>query len=354
MEKMISMRVEQFGAPLQCTETDISAPKDHEVLLRVLATGVCHTDLHLHEGGYDLGLGRTMSLAERGVNLPLTMGHEIVGRVEQIGAAVQSIEPGQTYLIYPWLGCGECAICCEGRENYCQTPQTIGINRDGGYASHVIVPHARCLVPIGSLDPVKAAPLACSGLTAFSVLKKIGLERIREEVVVVFGAGGLGLMFLQLLQGIGGKGAVVIEPHAQRARAALQAGALAVIDPREVAVGEAVRQHLDQPVLSVVDFVGSSETAETAFDMLAKGGQLVCVGLYGGAANWPLPILAIKAVNIQGSYVGSLPELKELVELVQAHDLELIPVNTCSLGNAQQALDKLAQGQVIGRIVLTP
>jgi len=172
--------------------------------------------------------------------------------------------------------------------------------------------------------------------------------------VVVFGAGGLGLMFLRLLHGLGGKGAVVIEPHAQRAKAALQAGALAVVDPRKGAVAKAVQQHLEQPVTSVVDFVGSPETAETAFDMLAKGGQLVCVGLYGGAANWPLPILAIKAVNIQGSYVGSLPELKELVELVRAHDLELIPVNTCSLAKAQQALDKLAQGQVIGRIVLTP
>src|SRR5690625_243026 len=124
MGKMISMRVEQFGAPLQRAETDMNALKDQEVLLRVLATGVCHTDLHLHEGGYDLGLGRTMSLADRGVSLPLTMGHEIVGQVEQVGTAVQGIEAGQNYLIYPWLGCGECAVCREGLENYCQTPQT--------------------------------------------------------------------------------------------------------------------------------------------------------------------------------------------------------------------------------------
>lgn len=348
------MRVEQFGTPLQRVETDLRTLKDQEVLLRVRATGVCHTDLHLHEGGYDLGLGRMMSLADRGVSLPLTMGHEIVGEVVQTGAAVQGIETGQNYLIYPWLGCGACAVCREGLENYCQSPQTIGINRDGGYASHVIVPDARCLIPIGSLDPFKAAPLACSGLTAFSVLKKIGLDRIRDEAVVIFGAGGLGLMFLQLLQGVGGKGAVVIEPNEERAQAALQAGALAVMDPRKANVVEAVQQQLDQPVLAVVDFVGSPETAETAFDMLAKGGQLICVGLYGGAANWPLPILAIKAVTIQGSYVGSLPELKELVELVQTHDLALIPVSTCVLDDAQQALDKLAHGQVVGRIVLTP
>lgn len=354
MKQMISMQVEQFGTPLQRAESSIRALEEGEVLLRVLATGVCHTDLHLHEGGYDLGLGRTLSLAERGVQLPLTMGHEIVGQVELVGAGVQGIEIGASYLIYPWLGCGNCAVCLEGRENYCQTPQTIGINRSGGYASHVIVPDARCLIPIGNLSPEKAAPLACSGLTAYSVLKKIGLTRAAEEPIVVIGAGGLGLMFLKLLKGIGGRGAIVIEPHPERAKEALQAGALAVINPQENEVLASIQQQLNQPVLAAVDFVGSSETAEIAFNMLGKGGQLICVGLYGGAASWPLPILAIKAVTIQGSYVGTLPELKELVALVQDKDLELIPISTCPLEQAQAALEKLAQGEVVGRIVLQP
>ncbi|HLU78824.1 MAG TPA: alcohol dehydrogenase [Burkholderiaceae bacterium] len=351
---MRSMQVREFGGPLVETTTDTPQPQGHEVLLRVSAAGICHTDLHLWHGGYDLGGGRRLSLQERGVKLPLIMGHETVGVVVAVGDQVQGVKPGDVRLIYPWLGCGQCESCSRGQENYCLKPDTVGINRPGGYADHVLVPHERSLVPLRGLDPVRAAPLACSGLTCYSALKKFGLDRLREQVLVVFGAGGLGLMCLKLLAGIGGKGAVVIEPNAERAQAALDAGALAVIDPNAADAADQVLAAVGGPVHAVLDLVGNEHTATTAFNLLTKGGHLVTVGLFGGAANWPLPLLAIKALTIQGGYVGSLPELHELVELVAEKKLELIPVHTCGLSAIGDALRSLEAGQVVGRMVITP
>lgn len=351
---MRSMQVQEFGGPLVEASTETPQPQGHEVLLRVSAAGICHTDLHLWHGGYDLGGGRTLSLKERGVKLPLVMGHETVGVVVAVGDKVQGVKPGEVRLIYPWLGCGKCGSCAEGNENHCLTPDTVGINRPGGYADHVLVPHERSLVPLRGLDPVHAAPLACSGLTCYSALKKFGIERLKEQVLVVFGAGGLGLMCLKLLKGLGGRGAVVIEPSAERAQAARDAGALAVIDPNAPDAIEQVRAAVGGPVHTVLDLVGNEQTAATAFELLTKAGHLVTIGLFGGAANWPLPLLAIKALTIQGGYVGSLPELHELVELVAEKDLELIPVHTCGLNAVGEALRSLEAGKVVGRMVITP
>lgn len=351
---MRSMQVQAFGEPLVEAATETPQPQGHEVLLRVSAAGICHTDLHLWHGGYDLGGGRKLSLEERGIKLPLVMGHETVGVVVAVGEQVEGVQPGDVRLIYPWLGCGQCASCAKGQENYCLKPNTIGINRPGGYADHVLVPHARSLVPLRGLDPVRAAPLACSGLTCYSALKKFGLERLQEQVLVIFGAGGLGLMALKLLAGIGGKGAVVIEPNAERAQAAMDAGAMAVVDPTAADAAEQVVAAVGGPVHAVLDLVGNEQTSSTAFNLLTKGGHLVTIGLFGGAANWPLPLLAIKALTIQGGYVGSLPELHELVALVAEKQLELIPVHTCGLSAIGDALRALEAGKVVGRMVVTP
>lgn len=351
---MRSMQVKDFGEPLvEMNETN-PTPREDEVLLSVLAAGVCHTDLHLWQGGYDLGGGKRLSLEERGVNLPLTMGHETVGRVVAIGEHVTKAKIGETYLIYPWLGCGICESCARGEENYCLKPNTIGINRAGGYADHVLVPSERCLISLRGLDPVMAAPLACSGLTCYSILKKIGIEKLRHNLVLIIGAGGLGLMCLKLLSGLNAKGAVVIEPNQQRAKAALEAGAKVVIDPNADDVTKKINCAMGGLSTSVIDLVGNQETSSMAFDSLSKGGHLVSVGLFGGAANWPLPILAMKAITIQGSYVGSLPELQELVDLVVDKNLDLIPTKTYHLSKAGDALTELEDGNVVGRLVLTP
>lgn len=351
---MKSMQVTQFGAPLEEAESPTPVPRGREVLLRVRAAGVCHTDLHLWHGGYDLGHGRTLSLKERGVTLPLTMGHETVGMVEAVGDEVSEVSPGAVRLVYPWLGCGQCEVCREGRENLCLTPRSIGINRPGGYADYIVVPDPRYLIDLNGLDPVRAAPLACSGLTCFSALRKIGDKVFKAGPIVVIGAGGLGLMALKLMQALGVPGAVVVEVDPAKRQAALDAGALAAIDPKADDAAAGIRSAVGGPVRAVIDFVANPDSAALGFDLLTKGGKLVLVGLFGGAAPWPLPLIPMKSLTIQGSYVGSLPELHELVELVSRQRLELIPVSTCGMPALSQALRDLEAGRIVGRMIMTP
>lgn len=351
---MRSINVVKFGKPLQMVSSKVPKPKGTEVLLKVRAAGICHTDLHLWHGGYDLGNGRAMSLNERGVSLPLTMGHENVGEIIDMGEKVKGLESGGIHLVYPWLGCGACDMCLEEKENYCLKPNTIGINRPGGYSDYLLVPHPRYLISLNTLSPREAAPLACSGLSCFSALRKLDQTILKDRPLVVIGAGGLGLMSIVLAKALGCKGAIVIEPNIEKRKAALQVGALVAFSPEEENIKELVTEAAKNEVLQVLDFVGSEQTANLAFSLLAKGGHLVTLGLFGGAAGWPLPLLAINAITVQGSYVGSLPELRELVDIVERHRIKLIPTQEQQLTDVQQALEKLEEGAVTGRLVIVP
>src|SRR5579863_4781815 len=172
---MKSYQVAEFKMPLALAERAVPVPTGTEVLLEVSACGICHTDLHLMDGGYDLGQGRWLSFKDRGLALPRTPGHEIVGRVVSTGAgAAGQVYRGGNFLIYPWIGCGTCAVCTAGDEHFCANPRFLGLQADGGLSDHVLVPHPRYLLDIGALDPAVMAPFACSGLTTFSALKKAG------------------------------------------------------------------------------------------------------------------------------------------------------------------------------------
>ena len=226
---MKSYDVCECGAPLRLMERPTPKPTGTEVLLKVIAAGVCHSDLHIWEGHYDLGGGKLLKLADRGVKLPLTMGHENVGEVVAVGPDAKGVKVGDRRLVHPWLGCGECAVCKRGDEQLCRTAFSIGVFRSGGYADHVLVPHPRYLFDIGNVAPERAAPLACSGITTYGALKKVG-PLLQQESMVIIGAGGLGLMCLSLHGKMGGKGAIVVDIDAVKRQAALKAGAVAAID----------------------------------------------------------------------------------------------------------------------------
>lgn len=343
-----------FGEPLAPAQGFAPVPTGTEVVLRVRGAGVCHSDVHLWEGFHDYGGGRRASFEAR-IGLPLTLGHETAGDVFATGPDVadlpDAVAPGETCLLCSWVGCGSCAACVVGDEHLCTAPRYRGVNRDGGYADFVVVPHPRYLIPLGDLDPVAAAPLACSGLTAFCALRK---ARSASQRIVVIGAGGLGLMAVGLCRVQGDPGVVVLEPDAARRQAALDAGALAAIDPHGPGAMDQVRTALDGPIKGVVDFVGSTETTQMGFDLLAKGGALVVVGLFGGALSIPIPMLASKAVTIQGSYIGRLDELRELVALLREHGLPQLPLNRRPLADADAAIQALRTGRGVGRTVLVP
>ena len=355
---MKSFKVVDFNGPLQEVDQETPQPSGTQVLLKVKAAGVCHSDLHIWEGGYDLGHGRKpLSLRDRGVSLPRTMGHETVGEVLAFGPDVTAEDKGDlaigdVALVYPWLGCGHCAICLAGDENMCLQPNSLGVYCDGGYADHMTVPNPKYLLNLRGLDPVTAAPYACSGVTTYSALKKVSADL--HTPIVIFGAGGLGLMALSLLKAMGGKGAIVVDIDARKRAAAEQAGALATVDGTAPDALEQLVGKAGGPIRAVIDLVGNAKTSQLGFDCLTKGGKLVIVGLFGGGATWALPLIPIKAITIQGSYVGNLRETRELLDLVRTAHIAPIPVTPMPLAKANQALVDLQQGRLVGRAVLTP
>jgi alcohol dehydrogenase, propanol-preferring len=356
---MRSFKVVDFNAPLKEIEEPTPGPAGTQVLIRVKAAGVCHSDLHIWEGGYELGHGRKpLSLKDRGVSLPRTMGHETVGEIVAFGPDVKDadkgdLKKGDVALAYPWLGCGKCPTCLGGDENMCAVkPNALGVFCDGGYADHMMVPHPKYLLNLRGLDPVTAAPYACSGVTTYSALKKV--EKDFGTPIVIIGAGGLGLMALSLRKAMGGKGAIVVDIDARKREAAEKAGALATVDGKAPDALEQLAKKAGEPIRAVIDLVGNSQSTQLGFDCLTKGGKLVIVGLFGGGATFALPLIPIKAVTIQGSYVGNLRETQELLDLVRAKKVPPIPVTPLPLAKANDALVDLQKGKLVGRAVLTP
>ncbi|HXQ49682.1 MAG TPA: alcohol dehydrogenase [Stellaceae bacterium] len=351
---MRSYDIVEFGEPLKQVDRAEPVPAGTEVLLKTLATGVCHSDLHIWDGYYDIGGGKRFSLRDRGLAPPITLGHEIAGEVVALGPDATGVKLGDKRVIFPWIGCGTCAVCARGDEHLCNRPRSLGIQRPGGFADRVLVPHARYLLPLGRLSAAEAAPYACSGLTTFGALKKVGAAVFRKEPILVIGAGGLGLMCLTLLKAQGGRGAVVADIDPKKRQAALDAGALAAID---AAAPDAVKQAqaaAKAPLAAAIDFVGAGPTARLGIDAVARGGKYVIVGLFGGDITLALPFLPIRAITIQGSFVGSLAEFKELMALVEGGAVLPVPRNERALGEAEAALRDLREGRVVGRTILTP
>jgi D-arabinose 1-dehydrogenase-like Zn-dependent alcohol dehydrogenase len=350
---MRSFQVCVCGEPLQLAEQPTPAPTGTQVLLKVLAAGVCHSDLHLSDGYFDLGGGKRMSLADRGMKLPVTLGHENVGEVVAVGPDAHGVKVGDRRLAHPWIGCGSCKVCQRGEENLCTAMRSLGVFSHGGYSDYLMVPHPRYLIDIGNLPPAQVAPLACSGVTTYGALKKVG-KTLTTDPAVIIGAGGLGLMCLALHRAMGGHSAIVVDIDPAKREAATKAGAAAVIDGGASDAAAQIIAATKGGAWAVIDLVGSSASARLGIDSLIKGGKLIIVGLYGGDLTLSLPPIPMRALTVQGSYVGSLPEMAELIELVKRTGLPPVPVATRPLAEVNAALADLRAGKVIGRVVLTP
>ena len=348
---MRAWAVVENGADLQEIELPTPEPRGTEVLLEVTHCGVCHSDLHIWEGWYDIGGGKRMSLKDRGVVLPLAMGHEIVGRVVKLGPEASGVAVGDVRIVFPWVGCGHCARCLAEEDNMCLVGRSIGVFQHGGYATHVLAMHPRHLVDPGGLDPAVAATYACSGITVYSAINKV-MPLPPDEPVVLVGAGGLGLAAIGVLRALGHRAIVSVDVDAAKRAAALEAGASAVVDGSGEGVTERILEAAGGPVLAVIDLVNGTQTAAFAFAALGKGGRLVQVGLFGGEMTLPLPLMAMRALTVQGSYVGNPKELRALVVLAQGGGLPALPVTAMPQSQANDALMRLRSGRVHGRIVL--
>jgi alcohol dehydrogenase, propanol-preferring len=349
---MRAWAVVENGKPLQELELPTPEPKGTEVLVEVTHCGVCHSDLHIWEGYYDVGGGQKMSLTDRGVTLPLAMGHEIVGRVAKLGPDAKGVKVGDIRIVYPWLGCGTCETCLAEEDNMCvRAARSLGVYQNGGYGTHVIAPHPRHLIDPGKVDPAVAATYACSGITVYSAIRK-AMPVPPNEAIVLVGAGGLGLNAIKVLLALKHQNIISVDISPEKRDTALQAGAHKVVDGNGPDVAKRIIDAAGGPVLAVIDLVNGTQTARFAFGALRKGGKLIQVGLFGGELMLPLPIMAIRALTVQGSYVGNPKELRELIKLAQEGSLEALPVTTVPQNQADAALMRLRDGKVTGRLIL--
>ncbi len=349
---MRAWAVIESGQPLKEIDLPTPEPKGSEVLLEVTYCGVCHSDLHIWDGYYDVGGGQKMSLKDRGVVLPLAMGHEIVGRVVKLGPDASGVKPGDIRIVFPWLGCGKCEKCLSEDDNMCTVAaKSLGVFANGGYGTHVIAPHPRHLVDPGSLDPAVAATYACSGITVYAAIKKVMPLKPTQPIVLV-GAGGLGLNAIAVLKALKHENIISVDISAEKRDAAMKAGATKTVDGGGEGVAKRIMEAAGGPVPAVIDLVNGTATARFAYAALDKGGKLIQVGLFGGELTLALPVMAMRALTVQGSYVGNPKELRELVRLAQAGDLEALPVATIPQNQANEALSRLRDGKVTGRLVL--
>ena len=348
---MRAWAVVENGAPLQEVEFPTPVPTGTEVLLETTYCGVCHSDLHIWEGSYDLGGGKKMSLKDRGVVLPLAMGHEIVGRVVGMGPDAKGVKLGDIRIVFPWVGCGTCAACEAEEDNMCLNGRSLGVYQNGGYGTHVVAPHPRHLVDPGNLNPAVAATYACSGITVFSAIKKV-MPIAPDEAIVLVGAGGLGLNAIAVLKALGHQHIISVDVSDEKLAAAKAAGAHKVVNGSGADASARIIEAAGGPVLAIIDLVNGTASARAAFDSLRKGGKLIQVGLFGGELSLPLPIMAMRALTVQGSYVGNPKELRELVALAQAGTLHALPVEEVPQRDADAALQRLHHGKVTGRLVL--
>ena len=337
--------------PLQEIELPTPEPTGKQILLETTYCGVCHSDLHIWEGRYDLGGGKVMNMKDRGLSLPLALGHEIVGRVVKLGPDATGVKVGDIRIVFPWVGCGTCKKCLAEEDNMCATGRSLGVYQNGGYGTHVIAAHSGHLVDPGTLDPAVAATYACSGITVFAAIKKV-MPMEADEPIVLVGAGGLGLNAIAVLKAMGHKNIVTIDINADKRAAALKAGATKVVDGASPDAVKLLVEACGGPPMAIIDLVNGTATARLAFATLGKGGKLIQVGLFGGELSLPLPLMAMRALTIQGSYVGNPKELRELVGLAQAGSLEALPVTIMPQNQADAALMRLRDGKVTGRLVL--
>lgn len=349
---MEAWAVVEHEQPLQKIARPLPEVTGTEVLIKVTHCGVCHSDLHFWEGFYELGGGKRLHIKDRGVKLPRALGHEILGVVEATGPDAEPLTKGSRRIVYPWLGCGQCRRCEQGDDNLCGNQRSLGVAQDGGFGTHVVVPHAKYLVDPGDVDPAVACTFGCSGITVLSAIRKI-MPLEPEDPILLLGAGGLGLSAIHMLRALGHRSIISSDISAEKREAALEAGATAVIDALSKSAAQDVLDVAGGPVLGAIDFVNNSSTAAMSYASIGKGGKMVQVGVMGGELNLSLVSLIFKGATIMGNNTGNLAALNEVSRLARNGKLLPIPITAVPWDEANSALMQLKDGRVNGRLILT-
>ncbi|MGG2464553.1 NAD(P)-dependent alcohol dehydrogenase [Streptomyces sp. RGM 3693] len=335
--------------PPELREVPVPEPGPGQVLVKVGGAGACHSDLHIMEAP-----GPPPGFA---TELPFTLGHENAGWVESLGPGATGFAPGDPVMVYgPW-GCGTCINCREGRENYCQKASGqgggLGGGHDGGMAEYLMVPAARFLIPLGTLDPRQAAPLSDAGLTSYHAVKRSVHLLGPGSTAVVIGVGGLGQMAIQMVRALSAATTVVaVDTDAGKLETAKRMGADEALLSGEEAVTRIKDMTGQQGAQLVLDMVGIDPTLRMAAQVSRMLGHLTIVGLGGGAlpVNFASPP---HECSVASPYWGSLPELMEMITLAQQQKIKML-VEHFPLERANEAYQLLHDGKIQGRAVITP
>ena len=350
---MKAARIVRVKEPLEIQTLETPKPRGSQVLIKVQSAGVCHSDIHLWEGGYDGPAGSFMKTTDRGVKYPLTPGHEVAGVIESMGEEVEGFTKNEKVLVFPWIGEGLCPACRIGEENLCDKPRSIGVYHDGGYAEYLLVPSYKYLIKLGDMNTDTSATLSCAALTAYGAVKNTHL-RPADNVVIV-GAGGLGLMAIQLAKAVTGARIISMDIDDEKLKVAKQNGADFTINSRNQDVTKSIMELTDNlGVDAIIDFVNASKTVETDMQILRRRARIVLVGLFGGALQLNLVIMPTRAYKIIGSYTGSLTDMIELVSLAKRGIIKPVVSNKFNLDQATEALTMLKEGKIVGRGIINP
>jgi propanol-preferring alcohol dehydrogenase len=351
---MRAARIARVNEPLQLQELQTPKPKGSQILIKVQSAGVCHSDVHVWEGYYEGIGGQPLKTTDRGVNYPLTPGHEIAGIVDGLGEQTEGFSKNEKVLVYPWIGEGVYPACRIGEEILCDKPRSLGIYTDGGYAEYVLVPSYKYLVKIGDdMDTDTSAPLSCAGLTAYGAVKNANLKP--DDNVVIVGTGGLGLMAIQLTKAVTGAKIIAMDLDDKKLDVAKKNGADNTINSKKEDPVKAIMELTDKlGADAVIDFVNASKTVETDMQILRRRARLVLVGLFGGEVKLALVTMPTRAYRLIGSYTGTLSDMVELVSLGRRGVIKPVVSNRFKLDQATEALTMLKGGKILGRGVINP
>lgn len=330
--------VEQFKQQLAVKEVERPTLEHGEVLVKIEACGVCHTDLHAAHGDWPVK-----------PKLPLIPGHEGVGKVVEVGEGVTSIKVGDRVGI-PWLysACGECEYCLSGQETLCHDQLNGGYSVDGGYAEYCKAPAAYVAKIPDNVDPVEIAPILCAGVTTYKALKVSDAKP--GDWVAIYGIGGLGHIALQYAKAMGFN-VIAVDIADEKLELALSLGADLVVNGMKVDPAQDIQDKVGG-VQAAISVAVTKKAFEQAYQSVKRGGTLVVVGLPHD--DLPIPIFntVLNGVTVRGSIVGTRKDMQEAIDFA-AQGKVRANIETAPLSEINDVFSKMEKGQINGRIVLT-
>lgn len=330
----------QFKSPLMIEDVPRPLLELNEVLIRIEACGVCHSDLHVADGDWPQFASIT--------KMPLILGHEIAGRVVEIGGPVEEPKIGERVGL-PWIywTCGECEFCREGNENLCTRQKITGVTVDGGFAELVKAPASHVVRIPDGLSAVEAAPLFCAGVTVFRALKQARISP--GQRLAVFGIGGLGHLAVQIGREMGAE-ITAVDTAEEKLRLAESLGAVKGFNAKSRNVAKELRAAGGVHVALVTS--AAKVAYDTAFACVRPTGTLLAVGLPAEDICFPPILMAAKEVRIQASAVGTRQDLREVLAMAGKGKIRC-KVAARPLSEANVVIDQLRLGQVSGRMALS-